>query len=283
MVDAERGAAFMKVVGMVSAYKEGRLVRGCVESLLRVGLDHLYIFEGPAGDPLGDDVPASDYQYLPTLRELQDADEPGAGCTLHEGRWRTDARKRNEMLQRAKAEWPGETWAVVIDGDEVLSNAEYLRDRIEAVAAEDAWKGASVTTPDNVPTSRIPLRLIERDGTISTITARVFRIDLLRSIDVSSSVVTNTAGIQEGWGNYPELTPIWVEAWAAAMERGQLVALPPFPCEPCIVHRSHLRHPLRRGLRMSDQETREFARAQTEQRGQQCSSMTATQARNSTR
>lgn len=246
----------MKVVGMVSAYKEGRLVRGAVESLLRVGLDALYVFEGPTDEPLGDDVPDSDYP-----QSMYDYLAQPRGA-FHEGRWRTDARKRNEMLQRAKAEWPGETWAVVIDGDEVLHNAEYLRDRIEAVSHEDAWKGASIALPDNVPTSRIPLRLIERDGTISTITARVFRIDLLRSIDVSSSVVTNTAGIQEGWGNYPELTPIWVEAWAAAMERGQLVALPPFPCEPCIVHRSHLRHPLRRGLRMSDQETREFAKAQ---------------------
>lgn len=240
---------------MVSAYKEGRLVRGCVDSLLRVGLDHLYIFEGPAGDPLGDDVPDSDYGAMP--------DVLFAGLvTRHDGRWRTDARKRNEMLQRAKAEHPGETWAVVIDGDEVLHNAEYLRDRIEAVSHEDAWKGASIATPDNVPTSRIPLRLIERDGSMSAITARVFRIDLLRSIDVSSSVVTNAAGIQEGWGNYPEMSPLYLEGMLHAIDRGHMVAWPPFPCEPCIVHRSHLRHPLRRGLRMSDQETREFEKAQ---------------------
>jgi len=258
--------AGMNVVGMVSAYKEGRLVRGAISSLLRVDLDALYVFEGPTDEPLGDDVPDSDYPYLPTLRELQDADEPGAGCVFHTGRWRTDARKRNEMLQRAKHEWPGETWAVVIDGDEVLHNAEYLRDRIEAVSHEDAWKGASIATPDNVPTSRIPLRLIERDGSMSAITARVFRIDLLRSIDHSTSIVTNAAGIQEGWGNYPEMSPLYLEGMLHAIDKGHMIAWPPFPCEPCIVHRAHLRHPLRRGLRMSDQETREFAKAQADER-----------------
>jgi hypothetical protein len=240
---------------MLSAYKEGRLVRGAVDSLILVGLDHLYIYEGPAGEPLDADVPESDYFAIPKV-----------SVTLHEGKWRTDGRKRNELLQRAKREHPGETWAVVIDGDEVLYNAEYLRDRIEAVSQEDAWKGASVALPDNPPTARIPLRLVERDGGISTITARVFRIDLLRSIDVSSSVVTNVSGVREGWGNYPELSPLYLEGMLRAIDGGNMVAWPPFPAEPCIVHRSHLRHPLRRGLRMSDQETREFARAQKQPR-----------------
>lgn len=240
---------------MISAYKEGRLVRGAVDSLQRVGLDRLYIFEGPAGEPLGDEVPDSDYSSVRTN---------APGVVLYENRWRTDARKRDAMLQRAKQDFPGETWAVVIDGDEVLHAAEYLRDRIEAVSNEDAWKGASIVTPDNPPTARIPLRLVEREGSISTITARVFRIDLVRSIDISSSVVTNIAGVKDGWGNYPEMTPIFLEGMLRAIDAGHMVAWPPFPCEPCIVHRSHLRHPLRRGLRMSDQETVELARAKRE-------------------
>lgn len=242
---------------MVSAYKEGRLVRGAVSSLLRVGLDALYVYEGPAGEPLGDDVPDSDYPSYVT-------DGDHEYVTFHSGRWRTDARKRNEMLQRAKADFPGETWAVVIDGDEVLWNAEYLRDRIEAIANEDAWKGASAALPENLPTARMPLRLMERDGTLSAITARVFRIDLLRSIDISSSVVTNVHGVQDGWGNYPELSAMYLEGMLHAIDKGHLVAWPPFPCEPVIVHRAHLRHPARRGLRMSDQETRELARAKRE-------------------
>lgn len=240
----------MHVVGMISAYKEGRLVRGAIDSLERVGLDGLYVYEGPAGDPLGDDVPDSDYGYTFSV--------PLRSHVLHRGRWRTDARKRTEMLQRAKRDFPGDAWAVVLDGDEVLWNAEYLRDLIEAVHAENEHHGRSTATPADPPIVRLPLRLIEQDGTISLITARVYRMDYVREYNVSSSLVTNILGVQEGWGNRPELSPLWLQAWEHAIDKGQLVSWPPFPCEPAIVHRSHLRHPLRRGLRMSDQETREL-------------------------
>lgn len=251
----------MNVVGMVSAYKEGRLVRGAVESLLRVGLDALYIFEGPAGEPLGDDVPDSDYPFDTRHGSGDSKMYHGTRVTMHSNRWRTDARKRDAMLQRAKEEHPGETWAVIVDGDEVLWNAEYLRDRIDAVSSENAFYGRSIAAVDNPPIARIPLRLMERDGGLHAITARVFRIDLVRSIDISSSVVTNASGIQEGWGNYPELSHVYLEGMLRAIDNGALVAWPPFPCEPVIVHRSHLRHPLRRGLRMSEQETRELQAA----------------------
>jgi hypothetical protein len=257
----------VNVVGCISAYKEGRLARGAVGSLLKVGLDALYVYEGPAGDALGDDVPDSDYPYLPTLRDLMEADEPGTPCVLHRGRWRTDARKRNEMLQRAKSDFPGVLWAVVLDGDEVLYHAEYLRDLIECVQAEDDLRGADWRDPDNPPTARIPLRLVERDGGLHTITARVYRADLVREYNVSSSLITNLHGVQDGWGNRPELSPAYVAAWERVMSEGRVATLPPFPCEPCIVHRSHLRHPLRRGLRMSDQETRELRAAELRAKG----------------
>lgn len=244
---------------MVSAYKEGRLVRGAIESLLRVGLDALYVWEGPAGDPLGDNVPDSDYGVDNLLDGT--STQRGVKITTHKGRWRSDARKRTDMLHRAQRDFPGELWGVIIDGDEVLWNAEYLRDMIQAVSWDDEAQGASADNLDRPPTARIPLRLVERDGSISIITARVVRLDLIRQYDISSSLITNRAGVQEGWGNRPELTPLWVDAWAASLERGQLVCLPPFPCEPCIVHRAHLRHPARRGLRMSAQETELLAEA----------------------
>lgn len=243
---------------MVSAYKEGRLVRASVQSLLRVGLDALYIFEGPAGEPLGDEVPDSDYPF-DTRHGSGDAKMfRGTRVVMHTNRWRTDARKRDAMLQRAKEEHPGETWAVIVDGDEVLWNGEYLRDRIESVSNENSFYGRSIASVDNPPVVRIPLRLMERDGGLHAITARCFRIDLVRSIDISSSVITNVSGVQEGWGNFPELSTAYLEGMLTAIDRGHLVAWPPFPCEPVIVHRSHLRHPLRRGLRMSDQESREL-------------------------
>lgn len=247
----------MNVVGMVSAYKEGRLIRNAVNSLLRVGLDALYVYEGPAGPPLDDDVPDTDYgENLLSPRQV------GPIIHVHEGRWRTDARKRDAMLQHAKRDWPGsDTWAVVIDGDEVLWNAEYLRDLIEAVHDENTFRGRTILDPDNAPVARIPLRLMEREGSLSAITGRVYRIDLIREYNISSSVITNVSGVKEGWGNVPELSPLYLEGMLRAIDKGHLLAWPPFPCEPVIVHRPHLRHPLRRGLRMSEQETVELTKA----------------------
>lgn len=249
----------MIVVGFVSSYLEGRLVRGAIDSLLEVGLDRLYVFEGPAGEPheLEDELPASE---LPA----QSGRAPG-GCevVVHRGRWRTDGRKRNEWLQRVRRDFPDvPVWAVVVDADEVLVNGRYLRDRLEWIMARDAANGADVSTPDNPPMARWPLHLVEHEGSMSMITARVFRADLLRSIDHSSSVVTNVAGVRDGWGNFAATSRAWLERWLAAIDAGALIAWPPLPCEPYLVHRSNLRHPSRAGLRMSAQEQAEFARAQ---------------------
>ena len=245
----------MIVVCMVSAYKEGALVRSAVESLERVGIDELYIFEGPAGDPLEDDVP--DSVYFPE------------GRRVHRGRWRTDGRKRNEMLQRAKTDYPGEPfWCVVVDADEVLVNGEYLRDRLQWILWEDEARGASVALPENPPMARWPLHLVEHDGSMSLITARVFRGDLVRSIDHSSSVITNVGGIRDGWGNYAATSKLWIEGWLKAIDEGKMIAWPPLPTEPYLVHRSNLRHPARRGLRMSAQELVEFDKAQREEAAQ---------------
>jgi hypothetical protein len=242
---------------MVSAYKEGGLLRGALDSLQAVECDRIYVYEGPAGDPLEAIVPASE------LPDWWVADDPR--CAFHAGRWRTDARKRNEMLQQAKRDYPGVTWAVIVDGDEVLVNGGYLRDRLQALLWDDEAKGARAGDVDNPPWARWPLHLVEHDGSISIITARVVRIDLLRSIDVSSSVVTNEHGVREGWGNYEARSAVWIEGWLHAIDHGKMIAWPPLPCEPHIVHRSNLRHPLRRGLRMSEQEAEEFARVQAEE------------------
>ena len=254
----------MIVVGFVSSYCEGRLVRGAIDSLLEVGLDRLYIFEGPAGPPLENEqeLPPSELEGYPAGTGPTRA----TPVTVHRGRWRTDGRKRNDWLQRVKADYSGErVWAVVVDADEVLVNGRYLRDRLEWIMQRDEHAGASIATSDNPPMARWPLRLVEQDGALSLITGRVFRVDLLRSIDHSSSVVTNVAGVRDGWGNYAETSRVWIEGWLAAIDHGQMVAWPPGSIEPHLVHRSNLRHPARAGLRMSDQEQAEFARAQREE------------------
>lgn len=252
----------MNVVGFVSSYREGGLVRGAIDSLLDVGLDRLYIYEGPAGPPLENEseLPKSDFAHQAVRARL----------TLREGRWRTDGRKRNDWLQQVRKDYAeqGPVWAVVVDADELLINGRYLRDRLEWILARDEHAGASIATPDNPPMSRWPLRLVEHTGELSLITARVFRADLLRSIDHSTSIVTNVGGVREGWGNYGEQSKVWIERWLAAIDAGHMIAWPPMPGEPHLVHRSNLRHPGRAQLRMSDQEAVEFAKAEALERGE---------------
>lgn len=249
---------------MVSCYREGSLARAAIDSLQEVRLDRLYIYEGPAGEPLPGEMPETEMPEWVHDREMMDATRTGRSAVhVHSGRWRTDARKRNEMLQHAKRDFPdGPLWAVVVDADEVLINGRFLRDRLQALVWDDEVKGAEPGNTSKPPWARWPLHLIEQDGSIHLITARVFRADLVASIDHSSSVVTNEHGVQEGWGNYAARSAAWLEGWMRAVDAGVMIAWPPLPAEPHLVHRANLRHPLRRGLRMSEQEATEFARAQ---------------------
>lgn len=223
----------MKIVGLVSSYREGELVRGAVNSLERSRLDDLIIYEGPAGEPI-EGAPPSVF-FL--------------GDQVKEGRWRSDGRKRDAMLQEAKRRHPEpETWGLWLDGDEILVNGEYLRDILQSRLWNDEADGGE-------PTIHCPLWIIEADGAMAITTSRIFRLDLVRSIDISSATITNVYGIEEGWGNTTTDARVWIEMWELAVSSGRMMAWPPRPCEPHIYHRSHLRHPARRKHRLHEQET----------------------------
>lgn len=233
----------MKIIGLISSYLEGRLLEGAMRSLDRVGLDDFLVYEGPAGEPLN--VNNSDLAST-FARDVVHVSK----C----GRWRTDARKRNEMVQEAKhraASIREPLWGVWLDGDEILVNGEYLRDQLQAVTWAD----------EDGETIHWPIRLIEADGSISIVVNRLVRLDLVQSVDISASVITNVHGVEEAWGNKQEDARIWLEMWMGGIDRGKMVAWPPLPCEPHIFHRSHLRHPERRGLRLHKQEDSELRKA----------------------
>lgn len=237
----------MKIVGLVSCYKEGRLVQGAIRSLHAVGLDDMLIYEGPAGDPLSAETPDSDFAGW---------DSHPLSWDVFRGRWRSDARKRNAMLEEAKRRHPeGPVWGVWLDGDEVLRDAEYLRDELQAVIWSDEIE------PDEPPTIAHPLWIVEADGSVALTKSRLVRLDLIRSYDISVSVVTNKLGLEEALGNENPDARIWLDVQKHAMATGRLLSLPPHPGQPHIVHRSNLRHPLRRGLRMHKQEADELKKA----------------------
>jgi glycosyltransferase involved in cell wall biosynthesis len=164
-----------------------------------------------------------------------------------------EIRDKNDLLLKVSQFVPD--WVVMIDGDEILANGEYLRDRLQAVV----WNDEYLDGGD--PTVHLPMWVLEADGSMALTNSRLVRIDLLRSIDISISVVTNHLGIEEAWGNTNPDARVFVEMWMRAAESGRMSAWPPFSCEPHIVHRSNLRHPLRRGLRLHEQEAAELRRA----------------------
>ena len=238
----------MKLVGLVSTYKEGALSRGAVESILECGLDDLLVYEGPAGDAFGESVPGSMFPAMCGVEHEHDS-----SCfrvTL--GRWRTDGRKRDAMIQEAKRRNPEpETWAVVVDGDEILGNGKYLRDILQAIVWND--------DPQN-PTIRRPLWLIEADGAMSLSQNKLYRLDLVDAQVHSGSVFT-VQGEERGWGSIPLDARVFVDHFVGALDLGRMAAWPPLPTEPYIYHRSHLRHPARRGARMHAQERDELVKA----------------------
>ena len=230
----------MKVVGLVSCYREGRLVRKAIESLQVPGIDAVYAFEGQAGPPISAECPESDIPE--TISPLDGA--------LVTGLWQTDAAKRTVMVKHVQNKHPDErVWGVWVDGDEVLMNGEYLRDILQALD----WRDQEI--------AGWPIRLVELDGTVATVRAKVIRIDLIANYVVSSSGIRFKTGVTQAEGNLPmRLADWWIPERMAALEQGNMVLSPPLPGEPHLLHRSSLRHPARVGLRMHEQEAVELGK-----------------------
>jgi hypothetical protein len=246
------------IVALISTYLEGRQAQHAVRSAL-AACDRVIVVEGQAG-------PA-----LPDAGKVPPTDLGGYSrrVNYHAGRWRSDAEKRTAMLEHIR-HLQAPVWVLWLDGDEMLVNGEYLRDWVEHIQWRDELERAEwikvAPTRDLIeqnapaPTMRIPLRLVELDGSISMSYVKLVRGDLVKSYDLSIANLINSAGIAEQAGNLHEHISGWMAAHPRAGE-GYLYWPPgPGPLDPFIVHRSLLRHPLRAGLRMNEQEAAEIAK-----------------------
>lgn len=245
------------LVALCSSYREGPLVHEAIHSMLAAEPDRCIIFEGPAGKPIPD-APETDFKRWTRTGKV----------IVREGKWRADAEKRTAMVELVhKMELPPPVWAIWVDGDEVLVNGRYLRDIVQALQWEDEARGASLEDEENLPIMGRPIRIIEPSGLIISCRAKVLRLDLVKRYVVSSSVVETVTGGYMGEGNKPDSLSKWFEEREPFAEKDYaFYAHPPLPCEPFLVHRSWLRHPSRRPVRMSDQEMVEFA-TESEKRG----------------
>lgn len=225
----------MFVLGLVSSWREGRLIRGAVDSALEA-CDSVLVYEGPIGEPplVGH---ASDLEpYRKDQRVI-----------VRHGYWDSDGQKRQAMLE-ASRRYPTPTWGVLVDGDEVLVNARYLPD----------WLA---TAPGDAVNMSLPI--VEMDGSVGRTETHVYRLDLLERFLLSASQVqVRGSSAVLTFANYPAEAQDIVDRWRVMVESGQQITMPPLPCQPFILHRSPLRPADRRDVRLHAAEPEWFAQAE---------------------
>lgn len=230
----------MKIVGLVSAFREGPMLQAAVRSL--AALDHVVVFEGPVeGNP-----PAGPPSLIPK------------GTTVIEGAWETDAAKRSAMVEWVHSRrWlDGETWGLWLDGDEILLWGEYLHDWV--------WR-VSQQGDDANPVAGWPLPLVELDGSVSICMGKLVRVDLIRRYLVSSSFIELVDGSTRTVGNVLYWTPTEGPLQRdPATGKPHWRARPPLQGEPHLQHRPVLRSKLRQVERQHVAEARNFAGVELE-------------------
>lgn len=224
----------MRVVGLVSSFREGRMLQAAIRSL--AALDAVLVAEGPVegNPPIGpeSDLSGRSNQFYVT-----------------NGEWETDAAKRTDLLRAAKGKWPGELWGLWLDGDEILLWGEYLHDWL--------WRVNQQGDPDN-PVGGWPFHLVELDGSVALCLGKLVRLDLIKSYDVSSSLVTMINGTQLTLGNVECWNPIDGPTLRNEDGRPNWRARPPLQGEPHLQHRPILRDRRREVERQHVAEARNF-------------------------
>lgn len=154
------------IVGLVSCYEEGLLAAAAVDSLLPA-CDRVHVADGPIGDAAPGGL-ATGWQER-YRREQR--------VSIHYDAWESDAGKRSWLLAKTRR-YPAPTWGVIVDGDELLVHGEQIPALIE-------YREAQADAAGQVALN-VPLRLVEADGSVGFLTARVLRLDLIERWLISS-------------------------------------------------------------------------------------------------
>jgi hypothetical protein len=226
----------VKIVGLVSCYREGSLVAAAVASLRH--LDFTLVFEGPVeGNPV-----SGKPSQLPRFDQAE-------GRVVN-GSWDSDAGKRTAMVEwvrsRRYLQDPDGVWGLWLDADEILLWGEYLHDWVARVAEQDADVGGW------------PLALTELDGSVTICMGKLLRVDRVRRYLASSSYLEFDDGTRKTLGNVPAWTPTGGPQPGVAGWR----ARPPLQGEPHLLHRPILRSRDRQVERQHLAEERAFADAE---------------------
>jgi len=219
------------IVGLVSTWRDGRLAEDAVRSLLTC-CQSVYVLDGSIGEP-GE-------AFLHSETNWKDLSKT-ARVFHHTGAWQSDAEKRTQLLLRTRR-LAVPVWGVVLDSDELLVSGEQIPALIQ-------WHEQNAAHAEQEP-FRIPLRLMDGDGTASVMTGRILRLDLVERYLISSYHLKLTNGAEVSLANgvlvpagEPDKTTLDVTT-GLQMRR-------PLQGEPHILHRAFLRPPQRTAERQS--------------------------------
>ncbi len=229
----------MRVVGVCSTWQEGRLAASAVRSL-RAACDVVHVYDGPIGQPLPGGS-ATDWRAF----------KRDPSVVVHTGEWETDAAKRTAALAPTRR-LPPPVWGVILDGDELLLHGELIPDLIEWSEADAASKGEMAAT--------FGLRLVEVNGSVSILPARVIRLDLVARWVASSNQIEFVNGIVHTFPNQLIVPAGAPDAPDSEQEYGIHQRRRPLAGEPHVLHRSGLRDPARAAARQHVAEASEWER-----------------------
>ena len=229
------------IVGLVSCYREGRLAADAARSLLAC-CETVLVFDSPIGEPPAEAGIETDWTLLKRESRV---------VVRRSGRWESDAIKRTAMLD-ATRRFPAPTWGVIVDGDELLMYGEQLPALIEHHEQEAAAQGRE--------SFGATLRLVESDGGLGFIGARVLRLDLIERWLVSSYHLLLKVGVEVAKPNAYVLAAGEPDSAEVEPTTGMQIRRP-LQGEPHILHRSLLRPPQREPVeRQSAAEGSQFER-----------------------
>ncbi len=223
----------MKIVGLVSSYREGQLLESAIGSL--AALDAIVVFEGPVEQNADLSGPES---VIPNrVGSLQ--------VNVVRGEWPADAAKRTAMIEWCHTRrWlQGEdVWGLWLDGDEILLWGEYLADWIRAAASAGTLED---------PVAGWPISLVELDGSVAWCMGKLVRVDLIEKYLISSSFIqmrggeTRTVGNVQCWtptDGPTQFTESAVPPTDKDLDRGRTERLPHWRARPPLAGEPHLQH-----------------------------------------
>ena len=227
------------IVGLVSTFQEGHLAEDAVRSLLPCCRTVL-VNEGPITDASDVTSDASGWGWARKEQRI----------VVAYGAFPSDAAKRTALLSRTRR-YPAPVWGLVLDGDELLLHGDQIPALIEHHEAQAAHAGKEPL--------RVPLRLVDGDGTTSVMTGRLLRLDLIERWLISSYHILLRNGVEVSLANGKLRDCDQPDSRELDVTTG-LQLRRPLQGEPHILHRSFLRSPDRQAERQSVAEGDEFSR-----------------------